>query len=59
MARDFKKIATLTSGRFTESTKPTERGGWLIFVVPGPILLALGGAMWLSCMRTPSLPTQM
>lgn len=59
MARDCRKIATLTLGQFTDYTESTEHSGWIILVVLGPIILGLGGVIWLSCMRPPPFPTQM
>ena len=51
MARDCRKIATLTLGQFTEYTESIEHSGWIIFLVLGPIILGLGGVVWLSCRR--------
>ena len=59
MARDCRKSATLTLGQFTDYTESIEQSGWIILVVLGPIVLGLGGVIWLSCMRPPPLPTQM
>lgn len=45
MARDCRKIATLTFGQFTEYTESIEHSGWIILVVLGPIILGLGGVI--------------